>query len=359
MRIGLLLPLNISFAPYLKIYTKILDKIEGIEYDVIYCDKKGLKETAKYRFDLQTKDNVSKLKKLIYYYRYSRFIIKVLKKEKYDKLIVFGPQIAVFIHRYLCKYYQGKFVMDYRDLSIDLRFKKIYRKILNASAVNPISSPGFKEYLPERDDYIISHNFDIDILRNAIKDIKTDPYCLYKPDGKYHIMTIGGIRHFEQNRDVIKALSNNNQFQLTFAGRGFGVPLLQEYVKQHNVNNVAFTGFYEKKDEPGIISQATFINIYYSLEPNPRTAISNRFYNSIIYRKPMITTIGTTQGEYAKKYGIGIATENIEALASEIIKYEQEFDSVKYEEKRQFLLNKFLEDYQVFERAIINFVTGN
>lgn len=73
----------------------------------------------------------------------------------------------------------------------------------------------------------------------------------------------------------------------------------------------------------------------------------------------MITTIGTTQGEYAKKYGIGVATENIEGLASEIVKYEQEFDSIKYEEKRQFLLNIFLEDYQVFERAIINFVTSN
>lgn len=358
MRIGLLLPLNISFAPYLKIYTKILDKVENVEYDIIYCDKKGLKEPAKYRYDLLTEDNVSKLKKLIYYYRYSRFLLKVLKKEKYDKLIVFGPQIAVFIYHYLCKYYQGKFVMDYRDLSIDQKFKKTYQKILEASAVKPISSPGFKEYLPQRDDYIISHNFDIDILKNAIKDVKTESYCLHKPNEKYHVMTIGGIRHFEQNRDVIKALSNNGQFQLTFAGRGFGVPLLQEYVKRHYINNVAFTGFYEKKDEPSIIAQATFINIYYSLEPNPRTAISNRFYNSIIYRKPMITTIGTTQGEYAKKYGIGIAVENAENLASEIVKYEQEFDSVRYEENRQLLLNKFLEDYQVFEKTIIDFISN-
>lgn len=73
MRIGLLLPLNISFAPYLKIYTDILDQLDNVQYDIIYPDKKGLNEPSKHRFDVRTEDKVGKISKIIYYYRYSRF----------------------------------------------------------------------------------------------------------------------------------------------------------------------------------------------------------------------------------------------------------------------------------------------
>lgn len=354
MRIGLLLPLNISVAPYLKIYTKVLDQLENVEYDIIYCDKRGNKEPAKYRFSLKTKDNVSKLQKLVYYFLYSRYLLHVLKKEKYDKLIVFGPQIAIFIQSYLCKYYKGRFIMDYRDLSIDRIFKKRYKKILDASALNVISSPGFKEYLPKKD-FILSHNFDIDIVENAIADVRNEPYELTKKDGKYHVMTIGGIRHVEQNCEIIKALANNGKFQITFAGWGFGVPALQKFVEENNIKNVEFTGFYDKKNEPEIIAQASFLNIYYSLDPNPRTAISNRFYNSLIYRKPMITTIGTIQGKYAHDYGVGLAVNDAGNLANDIETYFQHFDSEAYEKQRLQLLKSFANDYYVFKEAITSF----
>ncbi len=354
MRIGLLLPLNISLAPYLKIYTTVLDQLDNVEYDIVYCDKRGNKEPAKHRFPIKTKDKVSKLQKLSYYLLYSRFLLRVLKKEKYDKLIVFGPQIAVFIQPYLCKHYKNKFIMDYRDLSIDRIFKKRYRKIVDASAYNVISSPGFKEYLPEKD-YILSHNFDINIVEKAIEDKRTDAYQLTKFDGKYNVMNIGGIRHVEQNTQVIKALANDSSFTVTFAGWGFGVPALQKYVSSNNINNVVFTGLYDKKDEPDIISQATLLNIYYSLEPGTRTAISNRFYNSLIYRKPMITTIGTIQGKYAAEYGVGIAIENTDNLANDIKEYDRNFNSEEYEQKRLQLLKSFKDDYMVFKTAVVKF----
>ena len=49
MKLGLLLPTNIYFCPYVKIYTDILDK-NNIQYDIIYPDKRGLKEEAAYRY---------------------------------------------------------------------------------------------------------------------------------------------------------------------------------------------------------------------------------------------------------------------------------------------------------------------
>ena len=289
MRIGLILPTNIAYAPYLKIYTHVLDQMEHVEYDIIYADKKGLNEDAKYPFRVKTDDNVGKISKLVYYYRFSRFILKALRKERYDKLIVFGPQIALFMPRYLHKHYKGRFIMDYRDLSIEQSFMGTYQKILDDSAYIMISSPGFKEYLPQRDDYIVSHNFDITTLEQAVKDVKHEPYQLTKTaDGRFNVMNVGGIgiRHVEQDKEIIQALANDDRFIVTFSGRGFGVPILEDYAAKHQIRNVAFTGYYDKKDEPEIVKKATFIMIYNSLDPNPRTAISKRTISCPISSKP-------------------------------------------------------------------------
>ncbi|MBQ7461959.1 MAG: capsular biosynthesis protein [Bacteroidaceae bacterium] len=360
MRIGLLLPTNIAYAPYLKIYTNVLDQMEHVEYDIIYADKKGLNEDAKYPFRVKTDDNVGKIQKLIYYYRFSRFILKALRKEKYDKLIVFGPQVALFMPHYLHKHYKNRFIMDYRDLSIEQSFMGTYRKILDDSSYNMISSPGFKEYLPKREDYIVSHNFDITTLEEAIKDVKDTPYHLAKtPEGKYNVMNVGGIgiRHVEQDKEIIQALANDDRFVVTFSGRGFGVPVLEEYVNEHQIKNVAFTGYYDKKDEPEIVKKATFIMIYNSLDANPRTAISNRFYNSIMFRKPMLTRLGTIQGDYAKDYGMGVAVPDTNQLSNELVRFFEEFDWEQYEKQRLILLNRFKDDYQVFKDALMAFAS--
>ena len=45
MKLGLLLPTNIYFCPYVKIYTDIFDKY-SIQYDIIYPDKRGLNKIS-------------------------------------------------------------------------------------------------------------------------------------------------------------------------------------------------------------------------------------------------------------------------------------------------------------------------
>ena len=355
MRIGLLLPLNISFAPYLRIYTHILDQLDGVEYDIIYPDKKGLHEPAKHRFDVRTEDRVSKLKKVVYYYRYSRFLIRVLKQERYDKLIVFGQQVAVFIHRYLEKEYKGRFIMDYRDLGLDQKFKGIFGRILDACAHIVISSPGFKKYLPERDDYFLSHNFDIDILKAALDDVRTVPYQLSRNEGKLEVLTIGSIRDYDQNSAVIAALANDERFHLTFAGRGYAAADLELFAKEQRVENIVFTGYYDKSTEPDIIKRATFLNIFYPRRPTHETAISNRFYNSLIFRKPMITTIGTIQGDYTERYGLGLAIQSADGLADRLEKYFESFDAVEFEQQRTRLLREFKSDYDLFENMVKTF----
>ena len=355
MRVALLLPANISYCPYANIYMRVLDELD-ISYDIIYCDKNAANEPAAYRYDKPLDSQSGMLAKFLYYWKFSRYISKVVKSEGYNKLIVFTPQLAIFLYPFLKKYYAGRFILDYRDLSIEQKFMGIYKKVQKMAAYNMISSPGFKKYLPKNVEYILSHNFNIDILKKAIQDFRKETYSIKSENGPINVLTIGGIRDYEQNKAVMMALGNQQGFRVSFVGRGNAAPLLEKDAKDKRLENVTFKGFYKKEDEPCYIKESTLINIFYPRKPSHDTAISNRFYNSLIFRKPMITTKNTVQGDYSEKFNVGIAIESTQELPEQLAGYIAKFDSRVYEENRMKLLEEFYNDYQLFYDAVSSFV---
>ncbi len=351
MKIGLLLPTNVYFCPYVKIYTDILEK-NNIQYDIIYADKRDLKEEATYRYAHKIDDKANKVVKLLYYWNYSHFLIKKIKKEHYDKLIVFGPQIGIFLKSFLRKYYRNRFILDYRDLSIEQQFKGTYAKLMSLSALHVVSSPGFLKCLPNVCSSVLSHNFDINILEQAIKENNLSDTI---HNEHINVLTIGGIRDYEQNAAIISSLGNKKDFLISFVGRGNDASRLEAFAIQENYNNVTFSGYYAKKDEPSIIQQCTLMNIFYPRKLSHDTALSNRFYNSIFFRKPMITTANTIQGEYTKNYKLGLAINDTTNLAENIKEYLNTFDKEEYEKNRRKLLKTFLSDYKIFEEKVLTF----
>jgi hypothetical protein len=350
MRIGLLLPANVYFCPYVKIYTRILD-LNNISYHILYWDRDGIEEPAAYRFHKLSPQNAGLGKKLFDYYLYARFLKKKLKREKYSYLIIFGSQIAIFLYPYLRRHYNQKFIFDYRDLSIEQRLKTLFKKLLRLSKLNVISSPGFRNCLPDEFSYVLSHNFDIDLLQQSIsKEISLNG--LYMINNQFVILTIGGIRDYEQNAAIIKSFANNSDYQIHFIGKGVSSESLKHYAEINNVQNVHFEGFYEKTYESEYLKRCTLMNIYYPRKLSHDTALSNRFYNSLIYCKPMITTADTIQGNYAVRYHVGVAITS-EDIASEIQHYINNFDPVTYKTGRYKLLKEFYMDYEIFERSLL------
>ena len=192
MRIGILLPTNVYFAPYSRVYTDIFDQ-HGISYDILYFDKRNLNEPAAYRFAANVSSTDGNLKRFWGYWRYARFLAKAIKREGYDRLIVCGPQIAIFLYPFLKKHYAGKFILDYRDLSIEQRFMKRYRKLLAISAYNMISSPGFKRCLPEAN-YILSHKRELADL--SIRDLAQRTYS--SPAGIFRLCQKLGLKGYNE-----------------------------------------------------------------------------------------------------------------------------------------------------------------
>lgn len=349
-KLGLIVPSNLWFCPYVKIYTDLLNKWQ-VKYDIIFWDRYENHDSNGISY--KKKSNNSLISKLIGYYKFSRFIKKQVKKKQYSKLIIFGSQIGIFCSDFLAKYYKKKYLFDFRDLSIEQNkiFKYNFNKLLNNSYKNIISSPGFKKYLPSQYDYIISHNFDINIARNQLKAVKNS---LNKEP--IHILTIGGIRDFTSNSLLMDSIGNKDNILLSFVGEGIAADSLKKYSIDKSYNNVKFEGYYEKKEEPLYIKNSTFLNIFYPDLLTHKTALSNRFYNAILYRKPMIVNKGQIQGDYCEKYNLGIAVDNIHNLSRQLSEWLDNLNYSEFENNCIFLLEKFILDYNHFEKVLRNFI---
>lgn len=349
MKVGLLIQNNLWFCPYVNIYRDLLEEW-AIPYEKIYWNRDNNPNLEGIEFNGGTGEK--KYQKIWGYISFSNFIKKIVSKKRYDRIIVFSPQIGIFISNYLSKHYKNKYIFDYRDLSIEQNglFQYPFKKLLRNSFANVISSPGFKRYLPPSE-YYISHNFIIKDVINSLNNTER----LQLPDIK-NILTIGGIRDFESNSKIIKALSNNKEFFLKFVGRGPAKKRLEEYSSLINTENIEFEGFYNKKDEGTYIKESTYLNIFYPDLKSHSSALSNRFYNSLIYRRPMIVTKGQIQGDFAEKYNVGISISDAGELTQKIKDWENGFNYHEYNQNCIKLLSEFIRDYENFKLMLHSFL---
>lgn len=348
-KVALLVPANIWFCPFVAIYTELLNSWD-ISYDIIYWDKSGEEEERDFTFKGKVGSNP--IAKLRGYYKFGKFIKSILRKEKYSKVIVFSSQIGVFLSSYLKRHYNNRYIFDFRDLSIEQNkvFLMPFKQLLSNSFANVISSPGFKRWLPSGADYIISHNFNPSEVKKAID---SDSYC--NNQFPLEVLTIGGIRDFQSNSSIISALSNKSNFSIRFVGRGPAAESLEKFAKSLNTLNIEFCGYYKKEEEPNYITSATFMNIYYPQTRLHSSSLSNRFYNSIIYRRPMIVTKGQIQGDYCEKYNLGVSISDTDNLDQKLLGWIKETDQVEYNNNCISLLKKFLEDYKIFRDTFFSF----
>lgn len=353
MKIALVLPGSIWYAPYVRIYTKILDELHA-EYAIISWNREGDDKPEGLQYDVPcAKGHGSAGWKA--YKGYIKFIKKTIKEQGFERIIVFGPQMTCMLSAYLLQHFRGRYMIDYRDLSIEQKrgFKQLFAVMLKFSRANVISSPGFKRCLPKRD-YYLSHNFDINAVKAAFEENVAGSFGVGK---EIEVLTIGAIRDYSSNIEVVKALGNKKGIAVSFVGKGSAADRIAEYCKKDGIENVKFTGFYQKHEEAGYVKNATFMNIFYPRIITHDTALSNRFYNSLIYRKPMIVTKNTTQGDYAERYGVGLALETTEALADKMQEFLKQ-DYAAYSERCDSLLSEFINDYNEFYGAVKQFVSA-
>lgn len=354
IKVALILPGSIWYAPYVRNYTRILDT-QKTEYEIISWNREGDDKPEGFQYN-EISCNGHGSASLLSYIRYINFIKKTIKGQRFSHVIVFGPQMTCLLSAYLFRHFRYRYIIDYRDLSIEQKagFRQIFSIMLRFSFANVISSPGFKRCLPNVK-YYLSHNFDVNAVYKTLNSKIEE--CQFKTDNGIDVVTIGAIRDYSSNIEVTKALVNEKGFSLRFIGRGDRtVEKLKAYCIKSNAKNVMFVDSYDKPEEADYVKTSTFLNIFYPRIITHDTALSNRFYNSLIYHRPMIVTKDTCQGDFVEKYNVGIAVNDCNNLTQELKSFiEQDFK--EYAKRCDFLLREFLKDQEHFENVVVNFVT--
>lgn len=352
VKIGLILPGNYWYAPYVRIYEEVLRDNE-VDYDILCWNRDGTKEDNTIAFNHIVDANSKRYGKLISFLRYINYLKSQVKLNKYDKLIIFGPQVAILMGGMLSRMYSRRFILDYRDVSIEQIFKRRFRNLLKYSSMAVISSNGYKSVLPDHP-FIISHNYSrdqIDLFPISNTKLRRQPFT----NDEILISTIGAIRDFASNYDLVKSLLEKDCLRFKFVGKGSGE--MRNWLGDSD--RVQYLGYYEKKEESNFFIEADFINIYYPDVVTHKTAMSNRFYNALFNYRPMIVRDSSIQAEYVKEYKLGVVISDLINAPQEITRYIEQFKYDEFQRNCMKLIGIFEHEYTIFRKEVEGFIKAS
>lgn len=338
-------PSNMAFMPYVNTYMNILNE-NIIQYTILNWDRLQIEDEGQ-MFTYRDK-KVKHQRNLLDYYKYSRFIIRKLKEKQYDKIIIFGLQMTFFLRNYLEKHYIGRYLLDIRDHNKVINFFNM-KKIIKHSALTVVSSPEYKQFLPEDGEYVINHNTQL----KSLNELSEGYVCFNK---NLNISYIGALRDYDINMKLIDSVKDNEQLELSYHGEGDINKAIQNYISINNISNVHLTGRYMKDEEEDLYQKSDLINVFrYCDDVNNITALPNRLYNSAQYKTPMIALDGSYMAEQIKEYHLGLVIHSFENFEAQLKKYIDNFDVVKYENGIISFFKKVINDNHHFRKTLVRF----
>lgn len=327
-KIAILSSVNIKHMSMISIYTNILRQ-KDIEYDIIYMDKYGEDEefecSKKYRYTNPINRKWPSIIKAIKYMMFVPYAKKILKRNKYDFIIVWNDLAIFMFANYLSRNFKKKYCLNVRDnMFYEKRiFKKMYDKCFINSAFNTISSNGYLDILPKNTEYIQIHSLNIAIL----KGMKIHTRMRYI-DEPIRIGFIGYVRYFERNKKMLSIFANDTRFEMHYYGTN--ARILEEYAKRELITNCIFHDSFPVKDTSKYLENIDIINNLYGNETiNVQKAISIKFYHALFSKIPILVNENTYIGELASSLGIGFYVTNLDKEMKD--KLYEWYHSIDYE----------------------------
>ena len=304
--VGIIFINELKYSPYLSKYTDTLDQL-NMEYEIIFWNRNPENDRLIYPsnqivFRLKSREDRHPIIKFFDFFRFGNFVKKKIKERKYDKIVVLSSLAGIFLYRTLMTKYWEKYIFDYRDASYEyFRFYlKMIKKLVACSYFTCISSKGFLDILPSSDKYVFAHNFKYSDLKHKLeKSVMT-------PHEKIHLSYIGLLRETYLYR-LIDVISQDNRFMLYFHGGGEFLNGAMKHAA--GTKNVAFTGEYTGDEKIKYALEADiFCYNYESSFINDR-ALANKYYDALIFKKPLLGNSRTYSGQLIERNGLGISLE--------------------------------------------------
>lgn len=306
MRVGIIAANNIRYSPYIFFYTDILNK-NSIEYELIYPDRNGLNEN----FDgvSHTLQWNSKMPTLLNYALYSNSVIKLIKQCKYDALIILTSVNAAYLGLWLKRNYAKRYIVDIRDYSHESIPPYFYIEsvAVRNSLMNVISSAKFVKFLPKAC-YSICHNVNQTEAEHA-------NYSFCKANGIIKIGYVGALSYIDQCKRLMELVAADNRFSLDYYGSSVSEPTLKAYAQELSCDRIRFHGAYSRSEKEAIIQDVDILfNAYGNGTPLLDYALSNKLYDSLIHKKPILTCPNTYMTERGGPLAFPIDLSTVRAL---------------------------------------------
>ena len=349
--IGIVFCNDLNTCPYIDKYLDVLNQ-KNISYEIIIWNRSGEKKQypANYQVFQEKSDIfVPRWKKVGAFIRFRTFLNQIIMKREYEKLIMLSTVPAVLCYGLLTKKYRRKYIFDFRDLSYERYgfFKRLVRRIIENSYFTCISSPGFAEKL-ELNTYTMAHNF-------RYKDWECQ---LEKPNlniRPIQLLHIGITRGEEFNKKIADIFGGDDRFEVNIVGSGNDTETFKTYIK--NIPNIKVKGTYNNEDKMNYIENASMLLYYYPGDYNCDSALANKYYDGLIYKKPLIGNINTYSGKRLQDKELGISLDiDDDCFSDKVFEYVQTLDQSKYMDAVKKEMNLVIKEDAIYLARIKEFL---
>lgn len=348
MKVLLLGFTKISYMPYMHFY---LDKLLNCEVHLLYWDRDGKPDSEipegvmGHRFYCYQEDSVPAYQKISSFLKYRRAALELVKKGKFDFLIVLHSTTGIILQDILKRKFKGKYVFDYRDFTYEdtMIYKKMVHQLANNSAATFVSSDAFRKYLPQNNKIYTSHNLLLESME--YRDVRKK----YSRDvDPIRIRYWGLIRHTNINKVIIDSLANDARFELHYHGREQGAgKKLKEYCAEIGATNIFFHGEYKPEDRYVFAAQTDIIHNIYANDIKTQPAMGNKLYDGIIFYIPQLCNQGSFMAEQIDKFDVGFSCDPANcSFADDIYKYYKSLSFEILENNCDNAVRAFMADYK-------------
>jgi len=243
----------------------------------------------------------NKIKKILGLLKFLSFLKKKISIFKPDILICRYVDMALL--GWLSKK-NAKLIYDVNDLPtyespfLDLLIRQLEKQIVKHCDLLILSSRFFQDKYDNLNKNMI-------VLENKPrkKIVKKGVFDFSKK--RPIISFIGVVRFYEVMRNLIIALKDKN-IDLIFFGSGHDEGRLKNFVKEHNIKNVHFTGAYNFKNIHQFYNISDYIWAAYPAgNIGVKMAISNKFFECLAFKKPGIFSSDTLLAQLIEENNIG------------------------------------------------------
>ena len=174
-------------------------------------------------------------------------------------------------------------------------------------------------------------------------------------------MRIGCFADRKWAYEIFERISSDERFEIVFHGDG---PQLNEYkafCEQNGFNNAVFTGSYNNADKAKLLCEAGILNNCYgylgSDSNKVQYAVSNRFYDGMIFRIPQVVEPEGYKTGWAREAGVGVSFLPDADFADKLYDYYTSLDADKFNAACAAAMQTVIREDDEYIAKIDSFIT--